>query len=111
MPASLSARRGSLLIVAMILAAVIGISLVSYLNLSRTSLTISNRSLYNNAAINVAENGLEEAIYAINRMIADDTYAWPGWTTDGNAATSSAWRKWEGIPFDQNATGTLRVYI
>ncbi len=111
MNASLSSRRGSLLIVAMILSAVIGISLVSYLHLSRTSLTISNRSLYHNAAINVAENGLEEAMYAINRMIADDTYAWPGWTTDGSAATSAAWRKWEGIAFDQNATGTLRVYV
>ncbi|MEX2044897.1 MAG: hypothetical protein WD941_06045, partial [Opitutus sp.] len=58
-----SPQRGSLLIVAMILCAVIGISLVSYLQLSRTALGLSNRGVYNNAAVNLAEQGLEEAMY------------------------------------------------
>ena len=76
-------NRGSLLIVAMILTAVIGISLVSYIRLGRTSLTISNRALYNNAAMNLAENGLEEAMYSINRMVSDSSYSWSGdgWAT------------------------------
>src|SRR6185436_15222468 len=73
-------QRGSLLIVSMILCAVIGISLASYIQLSKSSLTISNRALYNNAAMNLAENGLEEAMYSINKKVADDTYAWPNWT-------------------------------
>lgn len=101
--------RGSLLIVAMILTAVIGISLVSYIRLGRTSQTISNRALYNNAAMNLAENGLEEAMYSINKAVADSTYSWSGdgWTILG----TSARRKWTGAQFDQNATGEVRVFV
>lgn len=100
--------RGSLLIVAMILCSVIAISLASYLQLGRTALTISNRALYNNAAMNLAENGLEEAMFAINKYTADPaSYDWSDWTNDG----TNAWRKWTGYTFDQNATGITRVYI
>lgn len=101
--------RGSLLIVAMLMSAVIALSLSSYLQLTRSSLTISNRALYNNGAMNLAENGLEEAMYSINQKIADDAYDWAadGWTIDGSAA----YRKWTGYTFDQNATGIMRVYV
>jgi hypothetical protein len=105
------AQRGSLLIVAMLLCAIIGISLASYIKLSRTSLAISNRAFYNNGAMNLAETGLEESMYAINQMVADSTYAWPGWTNDGTTPTSNAWRKWTGYTFDQGTTGSVRVYV
>ncbi len=110
-PRPFRSERGSLLIVAMLLCAVIGISIVSYIRLSRSSLTISNRALYNNAAMNLAENGLEEAMYGINQLVADDTYAWPGWTNNGTTATSDAWTKWTGFTFDQNATGVVRTIV
>lgn len=101
--------RGSLLIVAMLLCAIIGISIVSYINLGRSALRSSNRALYNNAAMNLAENGLEEAMYSINKLVADSTYSFSsnGWTVSG----SNAQRKWTGTTFDQNATGEVRVYI
>lgn len=104
---TLQSQRGSLLIVAMLLSAVIGISLASYLQLSRTAMTISNRAVYSNAAMNLAEQGVEEAIYAINQMVADSTYAWPGWTITG----ANARRHWSGVSLSQNATGEYRVYV
>lgn len=108
-------QRGSLLIVAMIITAVIGISLASYIRLGVQSQKVSNRALYNNAAINLAENGLEEAMYAINKLVADETYAWPGWTNDGTAADSDAWRRFPSssgtYTYDQNTTGYVRVYV
>lgn len=105
-----TSRRGSLIIVAMILCAVIGISLTSYLNLSRTGMTISNRALYNNAAMNLAENGLEQAIYAINKKVSDASYSWSdhGWTPVG---TANARQEWSGYTFDQNARGAVRAYV
>jgi hypothetical protein len=102
--------RGSLLIVAMLMSAIIAISLTSYLSLTRSALTISNRALYNNAAMNLAENGLEEAMYSVNKKIEDETYSWAtdgGWTINGTAAQ----KIWTGYTFDQNATGVLRVYV
>lgn len=102
-------ERGSLIIVAMIICAVIGISLTSYLSLGRTAMTISNRALYNNAAMNLAENGLEQAVYAVNKKTADPSFSWTanGWTIVGTAAR----QQWSGYGFDQNATGTVRAYV
>lgn len=115
-----SAEHGSLLIVAMLLCAIIGISIVSYINVGRSSQTIANRALYNNAAMNAAENGLEEAMYSINKRVADPSYSYTadGWTAMG---ASDMRRKWSGdsasayydssLVFDQNARGEVRVYI
>jgi hypothetical protein len=101
-----------MLIVAMLISAIIAIALASYLQLTRSGLTISNRALYNNAAMNLAENGLEEAMYSINKKVADDTYDWNvKWTTDGSTSSSSAWRTLPVTQFDQNATGFVRVYV
>lgn len=102
-------ERGSLLIVAMILSAVIGISLVSYLSLGRTGMEISNRALYNNGAMNLAENGLEQAVYAVNKKLADSTYnfAANGWTVSG----LNAYQVWTGYSFGAGATGEVRAYI
>ena len=108
--------KGSVLIVAMILSAIIGISLVSYMQLSRTSLVISNNALYNNAAMNLAENGLEEAMYAINKTVANSSYSWSGngWTTASPVPAGDARRQLPAsgtYTFDQGVTGTVRVYV
>ena len=100
-------RRGSLLIVAMLLSAIIGISLVSYLQLGRTALNISNRAFYNNAAVNLAEQGIEEAMYSVNKKIADSSYTWTGWTISG----ADAYREWTGVALGQNTTASYRVYV
>lgn len=108
-PSRLHSQRGSLLIVSMIMSAIIGISIASYIKLGQASQTISNRALYNNGAMNLAENGMEEAMYSINKMVADSTYTWSGWTS--MASGVDAQRKWTGYTFDQNATGVVRVYV
>lgn len=110
-PSRLQSQRGSLLIVSMIMCAVIGISIASYIKLGQTSQTISNRALYNNGAMNLAENGMEEAMYSINKLVADSTYSWTGdgWTSANSGV--DAYRKWTGYTFDQNARGTVRVYV
>ena len=117
LPSPFRSQRGSLLIVAMIMCAVIGISLVSYLNLGRSSMTISNRGLYNSAAMNLAENGLEEAVYALNKDAVDGSYDWVttgGWTLTG-AGNINARRRLPSATgtyaFDQNSTGYVNVYV
>ncbi len=105
---ALRSQRGSLLIVAMILCAVIGISLVSYLQLSRTALNLSNRGVYNNAAINLAEQGLEEAMYAINQSVTNSSYTWGGWYP---VSSQHKRRKWENVNLSQSASGEYRVQV
>lgn len=104
-----SGERGSLLITAMLLAAIIGISLVSYLSLGRTTLKLSHRTFFANDATNLAEAGLEEAVYAFNLMSngTAPATAWTGWTISGTNAMRTL------APFnrDQNAIGTVKVYV
>ena len=112
-----AASKGSVLIVAMVLSAVISVSLVSYLQMSRTSLQISNSAFYHNAAMNLAENGLEEALYAINKTVADSSYDWAanGWDTASPVPAGDARRRLPSASttyqFDQNVTGFVRVYV
>ncbi len=91
------------------LASILAVSLVSYINLSRTSLQLSQRALWANAAMNLAENGLEEAMFSLNRRVSDPSYSWSnaGWGTDDG----EAWRKWTNIPVDGAASGEIRVYV
>ena len=102
-----ASRRGSLLIVAMIFAAVLGIAITSYIQLARSNLNISNRSFYNNGAINLAEMGLEQAMWSINQMVAENKDAWTGW----RVSSGTALRVFSGYAMDQNATGQVIVYI
>jgi hypothetical protein len=91
-----AAERGSLLIVTMLLASAIGVSLVSYLNLTRTTLKISTRSFLSNSAINLAEIGLEQALFALNQhqtggaALATAWSAAAGWTTDTTTHIATA---------------------
>lgn len=109
-----SGARGSLLIVAMIISAIIGISLVSYIKLAGNSLTLADRSFYQPAALNLAEMGIEEAMYCFNRL---DDVATPeaAWTVSGRTWThspgdTSITTKISDITLGPGVTGEVRVY-
>ncbi len=99
--------RGSLLIVAMVFAAVVSIVLTSYLKLSTSALTLSQRAFYANQAMNLTESGLELAMAQINT----NTLTWPSpWTTTsgGNDAIATFTTS---ITLPQGATGQVKVYV
>lgn len=85
-PLPLNRQEGAILIVALIVCAVISISLGSYLALSKNSLTLANRSFYQTSALNLAETGVEEALWCFNQVTAGvaPATAWTGWDTTSN---------------------------
>lgn len=101
--------RGSVLITALLIAVALGIGLVGYLNLSRTTLKLSQRTLFVSDAGNLAEGGLEEALYCFNRMNAgvSPATAWSGWTFSG----STVRRTLPQFNRDQNGIGTVKVFV
>ena len=105
-----SARRGSLLITALILAAVIAISLGSFLNLAVQSSRLSYRSFYAGAAMNAAETGLEEGMWAVNKRLAGDTSVWSnnGWTI---LDTGAVRRTFNLGTVSGGATASVNVYV
>jgi hypothetical protein len=91
--------RGSVLLVSLIFAAAIGIALGSYLQLGRVTLEIANRAYYSNVAVNLAESGLEEGMWAINKS------DWTGWQTK----TGGLVKEVTGYKYDGNVTGLVRI--
>lgn len=98
-----------MLITALLLTAGIAIAIAGYLNLSRNALKLSHRTFFANDAGNLAEVGLEEALYCFNLMgtgTAPAT-AWTGWTI----SATNAMRTLTPFNRDQNAIGIVKVYV
>jgi hypothetical protein len=105
----LAGERGSMLLTAMLFAVGIAMVLGSYLALSRTSLKVAHRTFFANDAANLAEAGLEEALYCFNLMEAGTAAAtaWSGWTFSG----ANAMRTLTPFNRDQNAIGVTKIYV
>lgn len=102
-----SKNRGAILIVALILAVLSGIAVASYIRLGKTSMQLSNRSFYANAAVNLAETGLEQGMWSLNQSMANNSDAWSGWTINVNRAS----RTFSGEDYGQNTTGSVTVVV
>ena len=83
----------------MLLASVISLSLASYLRLSLNSLSLADRTFYSTSALNLAELGLEEALYCLNQLdnVSTPASAW------SSSATGITWT----IAADNSVSATL----
>ncbi len=98
-----SRRRGSVLIVALIFSLVIALSLASFLNISTNASRLSYRTFYQGAAMNIAESGLEQALWEMNRA----TGGWTGW----EAVATNIYRKsFDMGGIEGGATSAVKVY-
>src|ERR1051325_9215641 len=103
--------KGSVLLAAAIMSFCIAIALTSYLKVAVNSVITADRSYYQNAAMNLAEVGVEEAIYSYNKLndVASAANAWTpfGWTV---AADNSAARTLTGFTPGPGITATIKIY-
>lgn len=117
-------RRGSVLIVAMIFAAITGVALASYIALCNNSMKLADRSFYANSAMNVAEIGIEQTLACFNQLDnVGSPAAWPstataatgtlpafsGWTL--NSGTASATAAYSGLSVGPGTTGSVKLYV
>jgi hypothetical protein len=98
-----------MLLTAMLFAVGIALVLGSYLALSRTSLKVAHRAFFANDAANLAEAGLEEALYCFNQIAAGTApaTAFSGWTLSG----ADAMRTLAPVNRDQNAIGVTKIFV
>lgn len=100
-------RRGSALIAALLFTSGLGtLVLPAYLKLSQSALELSTRNFYRNAALGLAETGIEHAIWALN-AVADGSANWDGWSIVGNDAK----RTFTGFSYGGNISGTIETWI
>lgn len=105
-PRRSSHDRGSVLIVAMLITAMLALVLGSYFNLALTSSRQTRRTFDRNAAFHLTEAGVEEAVWSYNQALAGSATAWDGWTNEGAAA----WRKFTDFTLTPGSTGSVKVY-
>lgn len=100
-------NRASVLIVALVVAALIAVGLASMLNLNLTSSRLAKRTLHSFAGLNLVEAGVEEGAWSINRAAGGDTAAWTGWTQSSGAA----WRKFSDFDLADGSAASVKVYV
>ena len=107
-PAHSRRKGGFAMIVVILVASIAAISLMSYVQLSLNGLKMAERSFHTNGAMNLAELGLEEAMYCYNRLgsVSTPPDAWAGWTLSGTTAK----RTFSGFTHGANSTGSVKVY-
>lgn len=98
----LRSERGSALLVALCLGSVFALCLTSYISLCYTNLGISNRNLGSGHSIELAEAGMEQALWAVNNSYGT------GWTVSG---TSEVFTQ-NGFSYDNTgSTGQFTVTV
>ncbi len=114
-PPRASRRRGSVLITALILSAIIAISLTSYIKLAINSVALADRAFYQNAAVNAAEMGIESAMYCYNRLddVTTPTSAWSssaGWSDPTATSDGHVTRTMSVGSLGPGVTGQVKIY-
>lgn len=95
------ARRGSAMLSAMCFTIVLMIAIGGYITVCYRSLEMSNRSLQSTRGIELAEIGMEEALWALNKN------DWSTWTIAGTTATKSM----TGFSYDNGVTGSVALTV
>jgi len=97
-------ERGAAMLAALCLAMVFALCLSSYIALCYTSLKMSTRSLMGSHCIELAETGLEEALYSQNN------WDWSApWNVNNAAATANL--AMPAFQFENGATGQVKVAV
>ncbi len=103
---NLQNRRGSALIVAVILTAILAVGISSYLTLSNQTVELAHRTYYRNAAFNLAESGIEHAVWTLNQERAGEN-PWGEWSFSGDDAHLQI----GGFQFNPGLSGNIKIYL
>lgn len=101
------ARRGSVLVVALLLMVGLALGLTSFLQLNLGSARLAARTHQQAAAFHLAEAGAEEALWSFNRAAHQQPGAWDGWTREEPAAR----RRFTGFDLGGNTRGEVQVHV
>lgn len=99
------AQNGSVVLAAMCFVAVLGIVLASYMSVSSQAMRLSNRSYLKSVSEQLAESGLEQALWAFNRNNWDPTK----WTVSGPTAERTI--TFTDTKYGNGATGSIRLRV
>jgi hypothetical protein len=99
---SLKSNRGSVLLTALIFAAVLAISVTSYIKISLNAAQLANRAFHLNAAQNLVDGAIERILWTLNN---ENNYTVPAnWTTYGGFTARAGFPNEYQAIFPSNST-------
>lgn len=109
MKSPLTAQRGSAVLVALCLTVVLGIAVIGYVAVCARTMKMSNRSFCTTSSVQLAEIGMEEALWHLNQSSTNSPYDWlaAGWTKTGNTVNRSL----NGFTTNLGVPGTVNIQI
>jgi hypothetical protein len=96
-----SKQRGAVLLAALCFATVLAICVGGYITLCYRTLEFSNRSMHSGRSVELAETGMEEALWALNKN------QWDTWTISGSIARKTL----SGFSYGNGTTGEVSIEI
>lgn len=99
--------RGSALITVLLLAAIVAVLAAHLLSRSSQEHRLATRAYYLGAALNLAEAGIEEAMWAVNNGLVDTAH---GWTDPGDGTGARVRTTTSGLALAQG-TGEIRLRL
>lgn len=100
-------RRGSVLLVALLVAVGLALALGGVLSLGQSSARLATRNFHYNAALELAEGGIEQALWSFNQASPTSGRSWEEWSLSGNTARRDA----NGFAPRPGATGHVRIFV
>lgn len=96
-----SSQRGAALLAALCFTLVLAIALSSYITVCYRALQMSTRNVAAGHTVELAETGMEEALWALQNN------SWSSWTISGTTATKTL----SGFSYDNNSTGSASLTV
>jgi hypothetical protein len=95
-------------LVALCFTMVLGIAVAGYVALCARTMVMSNRSFCYTSSTQLAETGLEEALWTLNKARSTPGYTWPGWTIANGTATKEPLT---GFATNKGVPGVVNVRV
>ena len=105
-------QRGSVVLVALCLTIVLGVIVVGYVAVCARTMELSNRSFCTISSVQLAEAGMDEALWSLNQALTNPAYNWSGWDAPTtNSGVSSITKTLTGFLTNNGIQGRVNIRI
>jgi sugar lactone lactonase YvrE len=98
-------------LVALCLTLVLGVAVAGYVAVCARTMDMSNRSFCTTSSVQLAEIGMEEALWSLNQALNTSGYTWPGWTLAIVSGVPTATKQLTGFPTNKGIQSQVKIRI
>lgn len=103
--------RGSIVLVALCLVTVLGVAVVGLLAVCARTMELSNRAFCYTSSTQLAEIGMEEALWSLDQQLNTSGYSWSGWTLATVNGVPTATKTLTGFATNIGLAGTVNISV